>query len=105
MRELKHVIKRAVLLEESDTISQEVIELEMANMQKTDNSADIDEYYQMIIDEGFSLSEITSQVSNKMEKEIIKRILIDVRYNKSKAARILNIDRNTLYSKIKNLDL
>jgi two-component system, NtrC family, response regulator HydG len=105
VRELKHVIKRAVLLEESDTISQEVIELEMANMQKTDNSADIDEYYQMIIDEGFSLSEITSQVSNKMEKEIIKRILIDVRYNKSKAARILNIDRNTLYSKIKNLDL
>ncbi len=105
VRELKHVIKRAVLLEESETISKEVIQLEMGNMQQSDHGADIDEYYQMIIDEGFSLSEITSQVSNKMEKEIIKRILMDVRYNKSKAARILNIDRNTLYSKIKNLDL
>ena len=105
VRELKHVIKRAVLLEESETISKEVIQLEMANMQQSDNGADIDEYYQMIIDEGFSLSEITSKVSNKMEKEIIKRILMDVRYNKSKAARILNIDRNTLYSKIKNLDI
>ncbi|RLC53089.1 MAG: DNA-binding response regulator [Candidatus Cloacimonadota bacterium] len=105
VRELKHVIKRAVLLEESEIISEEVIKLEMATKQQSENGVDVDEYYQMIIDEGYSLSEITSQVSNKMEKEIIKRILMDVRYNKSKAARILNIDRNTLYSKIKNLDI
>lgn len=105
VRELKHVIKRAVLLEESDLISQEVIKLEMTQNDQTSDSADLAEYYQMILAGGASLSDITSKVSNKMEKDIIKRVLVEVKYNKSKAARILNIDRNTLYTKIKNLEI
>lgn len=105
VRELKHVIKRAVLLEESDLISQDVIKLEMTQNGQSSDSAELNEYYHMIMQDGASLSEITSKVSNKMEKEIIKRVLVDVKYNKSKAARILNIDRNTLYTKIKNLDI
>ena len=34
------------------------------------------------------------------EKEMIEKVLQDVRYNKSKAAKLLNIDRKTLYYKI-----
>ncbi|HET7180455.1 MAG TPA: helix-turn-helix domain-containing protein, partial [Chryseosolibacter sp.] len=34
------------------------------------------------------------------EKEMILKTLQEVRYNKSKAARILNIDRKTLYLKM-----
>ena len=34
------------------------------------------------------------------EKEMIMKTLQEVRYNKSKAARILNIDRKTLYLKM-----
>jgi transcriptional regulator with PAS, ATPase and Fis domain len=105
VRELKHVIKRAVLLEEDDLISQEVIKLEMTQGTQSSQNPEMHEYYQMIMHDGASLSDITSKVSNKMEKEIIKRVLVDVKYNKSKAARILNIDRNTLYTKIKNLDI
>ncbi|MDO9578432.1 MAG: sigma-54 dependent transcriptional regulator [Candidatus Cloacimonadales bacterium] len=105
VRELKHVIKRAVLLEESDHISQDVIKLEMTQNGQSTDSAELNDYYRMIVQEGASLSDITSQMNNRMEKEIIKRVLVDVKYNKSKAARILNIDRNTLYTKIKNLEI
>ncbi len=34
------------------------------------------------------------------EKDLIVKTLQEVRYNKSKAARILNIDRKTLYLKM-----
>ena len=34
------------------------------------------------------------------EREMIVKTLKEVRYNKSKAARILNIDRKTLYLKM-----
>ena len=34
------------------------------------------------------------------EKETIERVLMEVRYNKTKAAELLNIDRTTLYNKL-----
>ena len=34
------------------------------------------------------------------ERALIEKTLITVKYNKSMAARLLNIDRKTLYSKI-----
>ena len=104
VRELKHVVKRAVLLEENDNITPEVLKLEITP-QPTSYKESLDNYFQMIFKEGFTLSAITSKVSNEMEREIIKKILVKVKYNKSKAARILGIDRNTLYSKLKNLGI
>jgi two-component system, NtrC family, response regulator HydG len=50
-----------------------------------------------IIVEGSNLKLI--QAAN--EKELIISTLRKVNYNKSKAARMLNIDRKTLYNKIK----
>jgi two-component system response regulator HydG len=35
------------------------------------------------------------------EKEVIAKALIKSNFNKSKAAKLLNIDRKTLYNKIK----
>jgi DNA-binding NtrC family response regulator len=105
VRELKHLVKKAVLLEDQNRIGAPTIEQEISSDIPKENISSIDDYYQMIMKEGYSLADITSQVSSKMEKEIIQRVLLDVKYNKSKAARILNIDRNTLYSKIKNLEI
>ena len=43
--------------------------------------------------------------ANRFEKEIIIKVLREVNYNKSKAAKILNIDRKTLYNKMKVLEI
>lgn len=105
VRELKHVIKKAVLLEETDHITPNVLDLEFGQIHKNHFKESLDKYYEMIMSEGSSISEITAIVSAKMERVIIKRILTEAKYNKSKAAQILGIDRNTLYSKLKNLGI
>ena len=43
--------------------------------------------------------------SEKSEKEVIEEVLKKYKGNKSKAAVALNIDRTTLYRKIKNLNI
>jgi DNA-binding NtrC family response regulator len=40
---------------------------------------------------------------DQMEKEYIKRVLIEVGGNKSKAAEILGLDRKTLYRKLEEI--
>ena len=43
--------------------------------------------------------------SEKNEKEVIEEVLKKYKGNKSKAAVALNIDRSTLYRKMKNLNI
>ena len=44
-------------------------------------------------------------VANEAEYDMIMQVLRDVNFNKSKAARLLNIDRKTLYNKMKQFDI
>jgi len=105
VRELKHVIKKAVLLEETEHITPKVLDLEFGNNQQNAFKESLEKYYEMIISKGSSITEITAIVSAEMERILIKRILVEAKYNKSKSARILGIDRNTLYTKLKNLGI
>lgn len=89
LREMKNVVKRAVLLTPDDTVAlsalpQEMIE-NMRSMETREKTAGL---YDLK-----ALQEV-------QEREMILKTLQEVRYNKSKAARILNIDRKTLYLKM-----
>lgn len=85
LRELKNVIKRMVLLSPGDTANLSSLpdEMKMAVTQLAKNT-------------GTDLK-ATNELN---EKQLITETLIKVRHNKSKAAKLLNIDRKTLYSKM-----
>ncbi len=91
LREMRNVVKRSVLLTPGDnenvkleTLPPEMIESMRATgvREKTAGIYDLK-----------ALQEV-------QEREMILKTLQEVRYNKSKAARILNIDRKTLYLKM-----
>ncbi|MBT1685705.1 sigma-54-dependent transcriptional regulator [Dawidia soli] len=91
LRELKNVVKRAVLLTTGTTVDVSALPVEMMSAIKnpaTSPSAQTAPVYDLKV-----LQEV-------QEREMIVKTLQEARYNKSKAARILNIDRKTLYLKM-----
>ncbi|MBT1702511.1 sigma-54-dependent transcriptional regulator [Chryseosolibacter indicus] len=90
LREMRNVIKRAVLLTTGDEVNMSVIPPEMVDGVKTmeQNKETNAPVYDL------------KALQEAQEREVIIKTLQEVRYNKSKAARILNIDRKTLYLKM-----
>jgi two-component system response regulator HydG len=89
LREMKNVVKRAVLLAPGDKITLSTLPQEMIqNMRDVEAREKTTGVYDLK-----ALQEV-------QEREMILKTLQEVRYNKSKAARILNIDRKTLYLKM-----
>ncbi|MES2416588.1 MAG: sigma-54 dependent transcriptional regulator [Bacteroidota bacterium] len=85
LRELNNVIKRMVLLSKGEVATIEALPDEMhatINTQPLQNPSDL------------------KAVNEANEKALITAALLKVKYNKSKAAKLLNIDRKTLYSKM-----
>lgn len=104
LRELSNVIKRAALLSEKDKIETAALPFEIVNYSKL-----------MFVDKSAPIS-ITTTVSNtsaddlksaanEAEFELIMNVLKKVNFNKSKAAKVLKIDRKTLYNKMKKMDI
>ncbi|MBW6478218.1 MAG: sigma-54 dependent transcriptional regulator [Bacteroidales bacterium] len=91
IREVKNVIRRAVLLSKGNELDKsalprEIIFSAVKDQSKSDHN-DSENYLK--VQTGIT------------EKEIIIETLQKVKYNKSKAAKLLNIDRRTLYNKLK----
>lgn len=90
LRELKNIVKRATLLARGDMI-------ELADLPE-----DLVRQAHKMEENGVLIHHTDIKaVHEKNEKELIKQVLMQTNYNKSKAARILNIDRKTLYNKLK----
>lgn len=100
LRECRNMIRRAVLLTSGSYVSLQALPVEISNpaYNSTENQ---------------SLTSVNApqpsrkdlkDVSVKAEFETIMNVLKEVNFNKSKAAEILNIDRKTLYNKIKNYE-
>lgn len=98
LRELKNVIKRAVLLAEAETI--EVAHLPQDLSFSTDQE---DETIQLLIEQDrvYSLKKVTEVA----EKQAIQNALKFTNNNRTKTAELLQVDRKTLYNKLKAYNL
>lgn len=84
VRELKNIIRRAVLLAKEDIIEMDSLPVEIFE-QKNEIINTVDLKY----------------LQGQQEKDSILKALKQTDNNKSEAARLLNIDRKTLYNKLK----
>lgn len=85
LRELKNTVKRAVLLSQDEILQVEVLPQEMILAKPKE--------------ENFGL------FKNRNEQQMILDALEKTQGNKSKAAKLLSIDRKTLYNKLKQYDI
>ncbi len=86
LRELQNVIKRAVLLTTGDIVEIDALPREVLSSKKEESEP-----------ENFSKAEY--------EKEQILKALKKTNFNKSKAAKLLQVTRKTLYNKINHYNL
>ena len=99
LRELRNVIKRAVLISSSKEIDSSSLPIEIGQIAEEDK-----EFYGSLLVNGetqISLKKIIEQA----EKGAIVEVLKQTDYNKSKTAELLQVDRKTLYNKIKSLGI
>ena len=92
IRELKNIIKRAILLTDSNLIEPEHLLLKNIRNIELDNEDETDD---------LSLEKFT----DKAEIKIIKKALEKAKYNKSDAAGLLGISRSQFYKKLEKFGL
>jgi two-component system response regulator HydG len=112
LRELRNVIKRATLLTDSEEIEPSSLPFEISHFNKLQFEKQPEPVYSGIASIPSSFTEVTENprsisettlkgASIDAEYEMILKALKKVNFNKSKAAKLLNIDRKTLYNKMK----
>ncbi|MBC7410247.1 MAG: sigma-54-dependent Fis family transcriptional regulator [Arcicella sp.] len=119
LREMKNVIKRATLLTDGDWIESKTLPFEISNYAKLLFN-DLVQYplqpqiiqpntpqnLPIIVAEVLIATKPTlKSAAVEAEHDMILKILKEVNFNKSKAARMLGIDRKTLYNKMRIFEL
>jgi two-component system response regulator HydG len=113
LRELKNVIKRATLLTDGDLIEAKSLPFEISNFMKLQFDSPVQSFFQA--DNNISNNNNVKAVNSSLtgfehklkvanidaEYEVILDALKQANFNKSKAAKMLNIDRKTLYNKMR----
>ena len=101
LREFRNVVRRAVLLTQGDLISAKTLPWEITNTNPlTATQEPLKEQPTLILKKDIGLKGAAS----KAEYETIMNVLKEVKFNKKKAAEVLNIDRKTLYNKLKSYE-
>jgi two-component system response regulator HydG len=103
VRELKNVLRRAVLLTEGDFIQTKALPLEISTYAKV--SAFENAVETVTNSSGKDKKVDLKNAAQEAEYDAILKVLKEVKFNKTKAAKLLNIDRKTLYNKMKAINL
>jgi two-component system response regulator HydG len=103
IREMKNVIKRAALLSDDLLIHAKNLPLEISNPSKFMSHS----FNERLVNNNHEVNSTVSlkNAAQEAEYEAILKVLKQVNFNKSKAAKLLNIDRKTLYNKMKGFNL
>jgi two-component system response regulator HydG len=112
LRELKNVVKRATLLCDEEYIDAKSIPFELTNFSKLQFEPSVEtmpvkEQHEEVPQTQVAAKKVPfkepslKSVGLDAEYEVILEALKKVNFNKSKAAKVLQIDRKTLYNKIK----
>ncbi len=110
LRELKNVVKRAALLSDGEIVQERHLPFEISNFTKLqfDHAEEKEQHQHIpIIQEPVRTNNELRGTEHSLkvasidhEYEVIVKTLKENNFNKSKAAKSLNIDRKTLYNKI-----
>ncbi len=95
LRELRNVVRRSVLIAREEYVTRECLPGELMDQHKPSSVSEA------ISGDTFDLKDATQEA----EKIVVERALREANYNKSLAAKILKIDRKTLYNKINQLGI
>lgn len=99
LREMRNVVRRAVLLTSGNLVKKETLPHEIVFEKREELNANNSNQFtpQSHVEQPSDLKSL----AEKTERELIINTLVKVNYNKSKAATLLKIDRKTLYNKMK----
>lgn len=101
LREMNNVIKRACLMSEGTEITSEALPPELIRrFMNPGGTGERNGSPEEQANSGYRPDFDLKSVSLKAEYDRIVQVLRSVSFNKSKAARILNVDRKTLYNKL-----
>ena len=102
IRELKNVVRRATLLSEGKEITMKSLPLELLNFKAT--KAELTTTLEQFDTAKDNKSNLKF-AAQEAEYETIIKVLKEVNFNKTRAAEVLNIDRKTLYNKMKAINV
>jgi two-component system response regulator HydG len=105
LRELRNVIRRAALLTASEKISRQAVPFEIISGNENVDPVYSEEQIKIFKEAAGNRKEVNlKNTTAKAEYDAILNALVMVNFNKSKAAELLNIDRKTLYNKIRTYE-
>ena len=108
LREMKNIIRRSALLSDGRNVSANTLPVDFSNevqSSMTENTTNTSETISTISPEKKEKKTNLKAIALEAEYAMIIEVLKQVNYNKSKAAKILNVNRKTLYNKMKSYDI